>query len=195
MRTSTALAVVVAAALPCAAFGAVIVQNLSVNLNGGQVTGSSIAQSLYGSPDGWMTWSWDNDYASYQGIDPLQSVSLRVSVDAAGVTAPRTFGARVIFFTGWSPLDQQFATTVSSFTTDSAGHWEQTWTFTGAQVNSWFQPPYGPNGSMYGELFSVDGGFSAVMSAELTFVTVPGPGAGAMALVAAAGLRGRRRSA
>ena len=193
MRTS-AVACLVAAALSGAASGAVIVQNLSVNLTGNPVTGSSLTQALYGSPNGWMFWAWDNDYVTYQGNDPLQSVSLRLSVDVAGVTAPSTFGARIQFFTGWSPLHQQFGTTVSSFTTDSAGHWEQTWNFTGTQVNSWFQPPYGPNGSMYGEMFSAVGAFNAVMSAELTFVTVPGPGAGAAAAVAAAVARGRRRA-
>ena len=45
---------------------------------------------------------------------------------------------------------------------------------------------------MYGEMFSVGGAFNAVMSAELTFVTVPGPGA--VAVVAAAVARGRRRA-
>ena len=144
------------------------------------------------SSDGWVFWSWDNTYASYQGPDPLQSVSVRISVDVAGATAPSTFGMRAIFFTGWSPLDQQFAPVVPSFATDSAGHWEQTWNFTGSQVNQWFHPPYGPNGSMYGEMFSATGAFNAVMSAELTFVTVPAPGAAAM-LAAAAGVRGGRR--
>lgn len=197
MQRAHALAGIVAA---CAALShahaAVIVQNFSINLNGNPVGAaeSGIAQSLYGSSTGWMIWSWDNNYVSYQGTDPLQSVSLRISVDVAGTTAPRTLGARYMFFTGWSPMHQQFAGTTASFQTDASGHWERSWTFTGTQVNPWFQPPYGPNGSMYGELFSADADFSAVMSAELTFVTVPAPATGAL-LAMFAGRSSRRRRA
>jgi hypothetical protein len=185
-------AVAVPSALATAASGA-IVQNLSVNLTGNPVTNSAVAQATYGSGNGWMFWAWDNGYSSYQGTDPLQSVTLRVAVDVGGATAPRTFGARIRFFTGWSPNHTQFSTAVPSFTTDSAGHWEQTWTFTGAQVTSWFQPPYGPNGSMYGEMFAADAAFNAVMSAELTFNTVPAPGAVALLGAFAAAARPRRR--
>jgi hypothetical protein len=194
-RIPALAAVTLASTVLSPAGAAVVVQNFAINLNGNPVTSAEagITQSVYGSSTGWLMWSWDNGYASYQGADPLQSVTLRIAVDVAGTTAPRTLGARYMFFTGWSPMHQQFAGATSSFQTDASGHWEQTWTFTGAQVDAWFQPPYGPNGSMYGELFSADAGFSAVMSAQLTFVTVPAPAGGALIVMSAVCRRRRRR--
>jgi hypothetical protein len=192
---SILLGTLIVSAVASTSDAAVIVQNFAINLNGSPVTSAEagITQSIYGSSTGWIMWSWDNDYVSYQGVDPLQSVTLRISVDVAGTTAPRTLGARYTFFTGWSPMHQQYAGATTSFQTDAAGHWEQTFTFTGSQLNAWFQPPYGPNGSMYGELFGADADFSAVMSAELTFVTVPAPAAGAVLAMGAGCLRRRRR--
>lgn len=178
--------------------GLVDTQMLGVGVGGGYYgpdsSYSGLIQAVYGSSSGWLGWGYDPNYRTYQAdASQLQEVTLTVRIQLDGVNAPTTFGSRIALFTGWNPSAYQFYAQFQNLTTDADGRWTHTWRFVGASAAAWANPPFGPNGHFYGEVFKQDGGFSGSVTAELAFVTVPAPGIAVTTSVVALAFPRRRR--
>ncbi len=202
MRTEnrwTGIAAIALGTTCAASAGFVDTQSFSVGVDGGYygpgTPTAGLIQSVYGQSSGWLGWNYSRSYQTFQGnAEDLSEVTVTVQVQLNGAKGPVTFGSRISFFTGWNPASYQFAAQLRDLTTDEYGNWTQTWRFTGAAAKAWAQPPYGPLGHFYGEVFRSNGDFSGTVSAQLSFVTVPAPGALAAASLVGFGARRRHRS-
>jgi hypothetical protein len=199
MNRWTGIAAIALGATCAASAGRVDTQSFSVGVSGGYygpgTDTAGLIESVYGQSSGWLGWNYSSSYQTFQGNpEDLSEVTVTVQVLLDGSAGPVTFGSRISFFTGWNPWSSQFAEQLRDLTTDVYGIWSQTWRFTGAAARAWAQPPYGPMGYFYGEVFRSDGNFSGTVNAQLTFVTVPAPGALAAASLAGLGARRRHRS-
>lgn len=185
-------------AMATGASAGVTTQTFTLNMYGGELFGGSLstyAQSTYGSATGWLARSTDYTYKAYTGATKdLSEVALVVRIHVDGVTTARTFGTKLTIGTGVTPnTATQHNSLLTSITTDNKGDWTYTWRYTGADLAAWNNPPYGPDGTVFGELFGRNSWSTGTITAALSFTTVPAPAClSALAVFGVGARRGRR---
>jgi len=107
----------------------------------------------------------------------LTDVEVQLDISLSGVTVGDDFRYEASFFTGWSPNDYQFHTSV--WLLDITGDMEisRTWVFsTPEELAEWVDPLYGPGGCHYFETTTLDWSHTVEATTVLTFTYDPAPG-------------------